>query len=209
MGGFNYTQPELDMLSDLAQEYPFLIAYRRYQRWASANKYPSRCRAGIYNKLSQMNISIIDTTEWAGVSSIARSLGLSTSAASILIADSAVETRLCGNKKVCSTAKFYQWFRDSGAWEMSCRNAIRNGTIIDAVTWAALLDLPTNEIERHIASVDRSLLVIRSPGTATWMTINNFARANALPKSHCRSAVLTHKRKVLGVDFEYRGTVDS
>jgi hypothetical protein len=199
-----WTQDEDNHLIELFQEYPFEIAFTKYQHWTTTRNYPARDRDPIYGRLSNLGVSVVDPVVVAGVNSIARSLGLASQTVAKLIRKSGIKIEKIGQKIVCEVDLFYQWFVGSGSWIGCLKGCAQTGSNPDLDNWSALLNIPLTQIKSEWTKAVNSFLKVRSPiGSA--MSATQFARANGITASAIRKAAKEGRSSVSRIRFEVCG----
>lgn len=199
---FRWAKAEDNCLIELFQEYPFEIAFKKYQGLVAARNYPTRNKNSVYSRLSRLGISVLDPVLVAGINSIARSLGLSSQTIAKFLRKSKISTKKVGQKVVCNVNVFYRWFVRSGSWAECLRGCATIDNKPDLDSWVVLLRLPLSEVEREWQDARNSILRVRSPMSFTPMRISEFARQHHITAGGIRSAIRQGRSDVAGVSFE-------
>jgi hypothetical protein len=199
---FAWTQDEDNHLIELFQEYPFEIAFKKYQHWAETRNYPIRDRDPIYGRLSKLGVSIIDPVVVAGMNSIARSLGLASQTVTKFVRKSGIKIEQVGQKIVCEADRFYQWFVSSGSWIKCLRGCAQTGSKPNLDSWSILLNIPVAEIQAEWRNAKNSLLRVRSPLAAESLLVADFAKREQVTANAIRTAIRQGRMQVSGVKFE-------
>jgi hypothetical protein len=199
-----WTQDEDNHLIELFQEYPFEIALPKYQYWATTRNYPARNRNPVYERLSNLGVSVVDPVVVAGMNSIARSLGLASQTVAKLIRRSGIKTEKIGQKIVCEVDLFYRWFASNNLWIDCLKDCAQTGNRPSLDDWSPLLDIPLSQIESEWAKAVNSFLRVRSP-IGSEMSVAQFARANGITASAIRKAAREGRSSVSGIRFEVCG----
>lgn len=197
-----WSKDEDNFLAEVFQEYPFERAYDRYSDWALAHRFASRSKTAIYARLSKHEISIKETFVEAGVSSLARGLGLSVQVVSKYLKISKLPTIKTGDKLICDTEKFYKWFGKE-QWKKSIRGCIKVGSMPDLDSWSLLLNIPLDRIKAEWKTAEGERIQLRERMSFDPpMPVAQFARKYRVSQSGLRSAIRSGYTNFNGIEFE-------
>jgi hypothetical protein len=202
-----WSAEEDNQVSELLQDYPFGIALAKYQQWARAEGYPVRDGRALYCRASKLRISTIDPVAIAGISTISRSLGISTHTATKYIRQSRIKTQLVGQRVTCDVDRFYRWFVSSKSWIKCLHGCVQTGRgNIDLDNWSLLLDIPLKDLKAEYKRAQENVMKVRSPLGFDALRINEFAKQNHISANAIWAAIRKGRSEVAGIKFEVCAT---
>jgi hypothetical protein len=197
-----WSRDEENHLSELFQEYPFLIALEKYNHWAATRGYSRRNPDPVRVRLSKLGVSVKNPVFVCTQGAIARSLGISDLTAKKYIERSRVKVEPLGQKLVCDAENFYTQFARKGLWLDCMRGLARNGSKPDLDRWALLLPIQTSRLTEEWAAIESKIPLVRSPLSFQPLTVSQFARETGVTTGAIRTAIREGRRSVGKVRFE-------